>query len=390
MIIWDIENGVGLKIRKSLRRVEISPIYQKPEGEEPITVFFPDPFHMAMRTFDFPFGGMKAKRACEVEIRSLEIFQGDKYIIWTPKRGGTSIVIFYEDSYAEGLRKENVGVVLFRPVCLLHLCEEGVLAVDIGTESVSIAYSSDGHLGLAFFRYESQEDIRDYIMLFVSGLREKPHRFRVCGRRFDLFPFEAEVVRPSDVFEVDMDDPTFTSIFCAAFGRYPDLKLKLLETSTNLETLVQESLGLSVLTLFALLLWFLPVFFEERYLSERARSLVGETFQIFHSVFPDKKAIDPYSQLKTEYMNLKKTTAISRFRVLADFAEVVSPYVIRIEDFSIDSEEISAQLRIREISDILKITESLGKIMKDVKVTSTVRSRDGTSYTMRISGRLGN
>lgn len=389
MVLWDIENKVGLEIARAFRRHEVKPIYEEPSEKDHLTVFFPDPFYLTLRTIDLPFGGVRAKKACEVEIASLEMFQGNKYVIWTPRKGGTSVAIIYEPDYIQELVKKGVKTILFKPICLLHLCEAETVVVDVGNETVSIASRVDKDIfRIAFFRYDSSADIRDYVMLFLGTLKNKDVRFKVCGRGFHKFPFGGEIVRPSDAFGVAIEDPAFTSLFCAAFGRYPDVKISFAERSVNLEALLQRSLGVSIFAFFAITLVLIPYLFELRYLKRRTERLLNETHQIFSSVFPDTKAVDPYSQLRAEYARLKRSRNESCFDLFAKFAEAVSPYTIRIEDFSIDSDEVSAQMKIREISDVQKIKEKLDAFLKDVRVTSTIRSREGDSYIMRISGRI--
>ncbi|MCS7213060.1 MAG: hypothetical protein NZ927_02390 [Candidatus Calescibacterium sp.] len=389
MFIWDTENNIGLSVFKSFRKIEVNLVNQEPPNKKGITIFFPDPFYMTIRTFDFSFGGKRAKKACEVEIASLEMFQGDKYLIWTPRRAGTSLVIIYEGEYVQSFVSEGISSMIFKPICLLHLCDGTNIVADIGEKTVSIASLIDkDFFRIAFFRYQTKEDIRAYVMLFLSGLKNRNLKFMVCGKRSEFFPFEAQVVKPSDIFDVQVDDPSFTSLFCAALGKYPDVRLKFVEYQPSLELLLQRSLGISVLSFIALALGFFPSFLELRHIEGKVKNLVNEKSQIFSSVFPDKKVVDPYSQLKIEYSRLVGNGDKSGFHVFARFAEAISLHVIRMEDFSLDSGEISAQLKIKEISDIQKIKEALEKFLKDVKVTSTVRSREGDSYIMRISGKL--
>lgn len=388
MIIWDLENNIGLEAFKSFRKVEIKVIYQKPAKGD-ITVFFPEPFCMTMRLFDFSFGGTKAKKACEVELSSLEMFQGDKYLIWTPRRKGTSIAIIYEGDYITELISEGVSSIIFKPVCLLHLCDDDYIVVDVGRNTVSCAYKwNNDFFNLAFFKYSGPEDIRSQMMLFLASLGRKDLKFKVCGKNFDLFPFEAYVVKPSDVFGVEIDDPSYTSLFCAALGKYPDVKLKLSERLPSIETILYNSFGLSVFILLTLSLGVGPLSFELSYLNKKMKKLLDESSQILSSVFPDKKVQDPYSQLKVEYSKYKRKSERSSFHVFAKFAEAISSNVIRVEDFSLDSDEISAQLVVKEISDVEKVKENLAKFMKDVKITSTVRSREGDSFIIRVSGKI--
>lgn len=389
MIIWDPENNIGLEFHRSFKKIEISLVEQKPKNRN-IASFFPDPFYMTIRFFDFSFGGTRAKKACEVELSSLEIFLGDKYLIWTPKHKGTSIAIIYEGDYITKLVSEGANYVIFKPVCLLHLCDDGYVVVDVGQNTVSCAYKwNENFFRLAFFKYSQPEDIRNQIMIFLASLNLKENiKFKVCGKAFNLFPFEAYVVKPSEVFGVEIEDPAYTSLFCAALGRYPDVKLNLSYRLPSIEMILYNSLKISVLLFFTLSFATFPLFFESYYLNKKMKELSNEPSHIFSSVFPDKKTQDYYSQLKIEYSRYKKLSERSSFHIFAKFAESVSAHIIRLEDFSLDSDEISAQLLVREIADVEKVKESLGKFIKDVKITSTVRSREGDSYIIRVSGKI--
>lgn len=389
MIIWDTENNIGIEVHRSFKKVEISLVEQKPVKGD-IAFFFPDPFYMTIRFFDFYFGGTRAKKACEVELSSLEMFQGDKYLIWTPRRKGTSIAMIYEGDYIKSIVSEGADYIIFKPVCLLHLCDDGYVVVDVGQNTVSCAYRWDENFfRLAFFKYSHPEDIRNQIMIFLASLKMREDiKFKVCGRAFNLFPFEAYVVKPSEVFGVGIEDPSYTSLFCAALGKYPDIKLKLSDRRPSIEMIMHKSFGISALLFFILSSAVFPLFFESSYLNKKMRKLISESSDIFSAVFPDKKAQDYYSQMKVEYLRYKKFSERSSFHIFAKFAESVSAHIIRVEDFSLDSDEISAQLLVKEISDVEKVKESLGKFIRDVKVTSTVRSREGDSYIIRVSGKI--
>lgn len=388
MVFWDIENKIGLKLKKSFRRFEVELLYEEPQLRG-ATVFFPDPFYMTLRTFDFDFGGTKAKKACEIELSSYEEFQKDKYLIWTPRKSGTSLVIIYEPEYVQKLYDMGVDSVIFKPVCLLSVCKEGEVVVDVGENTLSIScWIAPNRFRLGFFKYIDKNDIRNYVTAFLAHLEDKNVKFKVCGKRYDNFPFECELIRPSDFFEVSVDDPAFTSLFASALGKYPSVKLKSPRKKEGIELILQRTTPIALLTSIVLILGIIPVLFEFQYLKEKRASLLNKSYRIFQEVFPGRKPVDPYSELKMEYMKFKGNGSISGFQVFVKFSEAVSPYVMRIEDFSFDSKEISAQLKIREISDIEKIKSNLEKFFKDVKITSTVRSREGDSYIMRVSGKL--
>jgi type II secretory pathway component PulL len=122
---------------------------------------------------------------------------------------------------------------------------------------------------------------------------------------------------------------------------------------------------------------------------EKRDKILNEISEVFKSTFPDKNAVDPYEQMKIEYSKLKaREQNASALITFFEFAQMVSDYVIRIEDFRSEDGEISAELRIANLGSIDSVKNALSQLLDDIKITSTVRSRDGNAFIMRLTGTL--
>ncbi len=393
MVYADIENLVGIELKNTFKKKIVNILKFDSEDEilsiKDVTIFFPDPAYLSLRFFDLPFGGKKAKDTCEIEISSEEIFQNEKYLIWTPHRSGTSIVIIYEeDDYVRKLLGEN-RTILFKPICLLDICRRfpSSIACDISDKTLSIAFSENGKIRLGFFRYAGVDDIKFQIALFLSQKSEKDNvRFKVCGSRYYIFPFECDVIKPSDISQFDIDDPAYTALICAAEGKYPKILLSQ-KSKSNMEGILTNTLQASIFSFASATLFIISTLTEFETEKSKSQNLTKEIYDISQEVLGDVKIVDPYTQLRLEYSKISQDGKLSNFPIFLEFVKGISDYVIRIEDFTAERMEISAQLKIREISYVDKIKENLQNSFDDIKITSTIRSREGDSFIMRLTGK---
>jgi hypothetical protein len=214
--------------------------------------------------------------------------------------------------------------------------------------------------------------------------------FYVFGAKYELFPFEAKILVPSDAFpEINYNDPAFTSIFSALFGSYPPVKISKAKKESPIEVFLDKTLPHSIVVFLSLILFSLPVISEYGLEKERKDKILAEINEVFKATFPDKKAVDPYEQMKIEYSKLKtREQDSSALLTFFEFAQSVSDYVLRIEDFRSEDGEISAELRIKDLGAIDNVKNVLASLLGDIKITSTVRSRDGSAFIMRLTGTL--
>jgi hypothetical protein len=360
--------------------------------------FFPDVFSLDFKFFDLPFGGSKAKSAIEIEILSELEEEKEKrnenYIIYTQKKRGTSFAIIYNSLIVQNLFDKGFSTILFKPVVFLSLSSlvkgDGVF-VEVGKDTFSFAFSENSFLRFGSFAYSDQEDIKYFcnlILSFFSPEKRENLKFFVFGSRYEIFPFQAQVLTPRDIFQVDFDDPSFTSLCIASMNKFPQVKVSAKKEIPKIETFLRNSLPYSIMSFLTVLFLSIPNFFEIRGEKKKQEFIRSQMESVFKEVFPDAKVVDPFEQMKMEYSKLKNANFASAFLNFYDFSRKISDYVVRIEDFSSDGNEITAELKIKEISYVEKIRESLSDILDDLKVTSTVRSRDGQYFIMRIAGSI--
>lgn len=221
-----------------------------------------------------------------------------------------------------------------------------------------------------------------------SAFRYGVKKLLNLGSRYGLFPFPAQVLTPRDVLQVDFDDPSFTSLCIASVNRFPQVKVSAKKEAPKIEIFLRDSLPYSIMSFLTVLFLSVPNFFEIRNEKKKQEFIRSQMESVFKEVFPDAKVVDPFEQMKMEYSKAKNTNFASAFLNFYDFSRRISDYVARIEDFSSDGNEVTAELKIKEISYVEKIRESLSEILDDLKVTSTVRSRDGQYFIMRITGNI--
>ena len=398
MIFADTENLVGIRVEKKIGKPKIEfirfssgeEIFSLPDREK--NIFFPDPFSLTLRFFDYPFGGRKAKDAAEIEISSEEFSENEKYVLWVPRKKGTTIALIYDVEEARKLFEKGATSIYFKPSCLLAMREKygDRIFVEVGERTVSVAYSDGETTRLGFFSYSDRDDIKVELGLFLSQVKDKDKiGFVICGPRHDIFPFECEVASPSDILQdLEEKDPAFTALVCATIrGKFPELKLGG-KKDINLAVWLSKSLPISVISTVYLVLLNIPVFLDVQIEKQKQKEIIREMQIIFQKTFPGKKVVDPYEQMKIEYAKMRKNGTGGILPVFFVFSKSISDLVVRIEDFRISENELSAQLKISELSYVEGIRTRLSEIMQDVKVTSTVRSRDGKFFIMRITGKL--
>jgi len=398
MFFGDTENLVGIRVEKRLGKTNFE-LFRFSSGDEIFSfsdgekhIFFPDPFYLTLRFFDYPFGGRKAKSAAEIEISSEEIGENEKYVIWTPRKKGTTVALIYDAEEAKKIMERGISSIYFKPSVLLGLksfYREHII-VEVGNRNLSLAYSDGEKIRLGFFSYVEKDDIRTYTSLFLSQVWDKEKiRFAVCGPKHELFPFDYELIKPSEVFDVEEDDPSFVSLFCLALlkGKFPEIKVGG-RKEVSIIPYLSKTLPLSVLASTFLIFISVPSFLEMKMEEQKRDSIVAEMKSIFEQTFPNiKNPVDPYEQMRIEYTKMKadgKNDILSFFLV---FSKSISDVVVRIEDFRFEEDEVSAQLKISELSHVEIIRERVNLILQDVKVTSTVRSRDGKFFIMRLTGK---
>ncbi len=390
-LLADIENLIGLTIEKDKEPKGV--IFENEEdifsSQGELHVFFPDPFALSMRFFEFPFGGKKAKNACEVELSAVEIFENERYIIWTPRKEGTTVAFIYEPDITNQLM-EKAASILFKPVCLIPICEkyENTVAVEVGKKTVSLAYKRGDKLRFAFFRYSEVEDIKYQTSMFLSQVENKENiNFALCGVKREIFPFDGNEIKPSDIFEVENDNPDFTLLFCAALGKYPEIKIEKSKRKIKIEPFLERTLPASIMSFLIIVSLITPKIITLTKEKEKREFFTAKIREVFEATFPGQKVVDPYSQMKMEYSKIQKDNEVYPFEFLTKFSKRVAEHVIRIEDLRIDeSGEISAQLEISELSQVEKIRQAVSDIIDNYKVTSTVRSREGNTFIMRLTG----
>lgn len=400
MFFIDIEELKGIRVvgKKVVEFISFSSEEEIYALAEEKVCFFPDVFSLDFKFFDLPFGGSKAKSAIEVEVLSEIEDEKEKrdqsYIIYTQKKRGTSFAIIYYPQITQNLFDKGFSTILFKPVVFLSLTSsvrgDGVF-VEVGKNSFSFAFSDNSFLRFGSFAYSDQEDIKYFcnlILSFFSPEKRENLKFFVFGSRYGLFPFPAQVLTPRDVLQVDFDDPSFTSLCIASVNRFPQVKVSAKKEAPKIEIFLRDSLPYSIMSFLTVLFLSVPNFFEIRNEKKKQEFIRSQMESVFKEVFPDAKVVDPFEQMKMEYSKAKNTNFASAFLNFYDFSRRISDYVARIEDFSSDGNEVTAELKIKEISYVEKIRESLSEILDDLKVTSTVRSRDGQYFIMRITGNI--
>jgi len=394
MIFADINGLCGVHIKQGKKEIDIvrfsseDEIFDFPDDDK--RAFFSDLF--SFKFFDLPFGGKKAKSAVEIELSQEELKETEKYIAYVPKRKGTSFAIIYDSLYCDDMFSKGFSELIFKPVCLLSLSKkikDGIF-IDIDNKFISFAYQDKDFIRLGSFRYSDSDDIKFFANLILSQVRKDDVNFYVCGTKYELFPFEAKILVPSDAFpEINYNDPAFTSIFSALFGSYPPVKISKAKKESPIEVLLDKTLPHSIVVFLSLILFSFPVISEYRLEKERKDKILAEINEVFKATFPDKKAVDPYEQMKIEYSKLKtREQDSSALLTFFEFAQSVSDYVLRIEDFRSEDGEISAELRIKDLGAIDNVKNVLASLLGDIKITSTVRSRDGNAFIMRLTGKL--
>jgi hypothetical protein len=394
MLFVDINGLCGVHVRHGKREIDIVRFSSEDEifgfPDEDKRAFFSDFF--SFKFFDLPFGGKKAKSTIEIELSQEDMKETEKYIAYVPKKKGTSFAIIYDSLYCDDMFSRGFSEILFKPVCLLSFSKkirDGIF-VDIDNNFISLAYQDKDFVRLGAFRYLDVDDIKFFANLMLSQVSRDDLNFYVCGPKYEIFPFEAKPLIPSDIFtEINFNDPAFTSIFAALFGNYPPIKISKVKSESPIEVFLDKSLPHSITFFLSVVLFSLPVILDYRLQKEKRDKILNEISEVFKSTFPDKNAVDPYEQMKIEYSKLKaREQNASALITFFDFAQMVSDYVIRIEDFRSEDGEISAELRIADLGSIDSVKNALSKLLDDIKITSTVRSRDGNAFIMRLTGTL--
>ncbi len=394
MLFVDINGLCGVHVRHGKKEIDIlrfsseDEIFDFPDGDK--RTFFSDFF--SFKFFDLPFGGRKAREAIEIELSQEEMKETEKYIAYVPRKKGTSFVIIYDSSYCESMFSKGFSEILFKPVCLLSLSKkikDGIF-VDIDNNFCSLAYKDKDFVRLGSFRYLDIDDIKFFANLILSQVGRDDINFYVCGPKYEIFPFESKPLIPSDIFpEINFNDPAFTSVFAALFGDYPPVKISRIRRESPIEIFLDKSLPHSIILFLSTVLISIPAFFDYRLQREKRDKILNEMSEIFKSTFPDKKVVDPYEQMRIEYSKLKtREQNSSALMTFFEFAQMVSDYVMRIEDFRSEDGEISAELRVAELGAIDSVKNALSQLLDDIKITSTVRSRDGNAFIMRLTGTL--
>ncbi len=394
MLFVDINGLVGVHVRRSKNEIDIVRFSSEDEifdfPDEDKRTFFSDFF--SFKFFDLPFGGKKARSTIEIELSQEEMKETEKYIAYVPKKKGTSFAIIYDSSYCESMFSKGFSEILFKPVCLLSFSKkikDGIF-VDIDNNFCSLAYKDRDFVRFGAFRYLDIDDIKFFANLILSQVGRDDLNFYVCGPRYEIFPFEAKPLIPADIFpEINFNDPAFTSIFAALFGDYPPVKISRVKRESPIEIFLDKSLPHSIILFLSAVLISIPVIFDYRLQREKRDRILNEMSEIFKSTFSGKKAVDPYEQMRIEYSKLKtREQNSSALITFFEFAQMVSDYVTRIEDFRSEDGEISAELRILDLGSIDSVKNALSQLLDDIKIISTVRSRDGNAFIMRLTGTL--
>ena len=417
-----------LKVKRGLRAVDFYDAYLFSNFDEfvnfalsqnlPIWTFAPGHL-VSIRTFNIPFSGAKAEQYIITELEEEDELLNVQRLWLSRKPKKTSLAFLTQSSTIEkfmegfGEAKRLIEVIDFKPTSLAVLSKYypdiPMFFAEINpngenNKNINICFYFRGIISalsslstgsiLQLFINTTLRNIDrtlcDKVRIYTFGESSIEEEGEEEKKIIKASKFESLDVLPSDFQDFisgkGYNPKLFVSVFCLANRNRntPSVNFLKIKGKHNIENILNVSFIPLIVFFISSVILFASATAKYTNLKREFKKIVDNEVSVFLKAFPGSKVVDPYTQMKTEFMKNFSSSQTSAIETFYNFSNSISSTQVYIDEFSIIGDELRIQGKVKTLEDVETIRSSLIKFFREAKITSTTRSQDGEGFDFRM------